>query len=133
MLLVALGLRVDPQGQLDWFSLLFGAVFLTFVLVIAPRLQARQAHRRAQAGGQRWVIVDATGFTVSTQHDRRCSGWPKFSYYRETTHLFVVISADKRCMTFVPKRALHKPDGTDRLRRILDQHLPETTRATPAR
>ncbi|MEV6550917.1 hypothetical protein AB0M57_19725 [Streptomyces sp. NPDC051597] len=123
---LALNLWVD-RGAFDLFPLLFAALFLSYALVFAPRLQAKQAHRRAQAEGPRYITVDPSGLTVATAHQRQWSGWPTFSGYVETPRLFVVLSADKKCMTFLPKHAVQpagEPDGADRLRRILARHLP---------
>ncbi|MEU1075158.1 MULTISPECIES: hypothetical protein [unclassified Streptomyces] len=127
---LALNLGMD-RGAFDLFPLLFSALFLSYALVFAPRLQARQAHRRAQAEGPRYITVEPSGLTVATAHQRQWSGWPTFSGYVETPRLFVVLSADKKCMTFLPKHAVQaagEPDGADRLRRILARHLPPVGR-----
>ncbi|MEU4350204.1 YcxB family protein [Streptomyces sp. NPDC023838] len=130
VVIAAPAVRIDSQGgSVNWVSLLFAVAFVTFGLVIAPRLQARRAHRHAEWEGERRVCVDAFGVTVTTRHTNGWSGWPAFSRYVETPRLFVLLSADPKraCVAFFPKRALPHPDGADRLRWILDQHLPRPT------
>ncbi|PKV82940.1 YcxB family protein [Streptomyces sp. TLI_146] len=132
LIFLALGLRVDDPGAAwDVGSLVFGTVTLVFFLAIAPRLQARQVYRQGQARGQRYITVDSWGVTAATQDERQWSSWAMFSRYLETPHLFVLLSADQKCMTFLPKRAFHTPDDTDRLRQILDRHLPSAAPTTP--
>ncbi|MFI1105857.1 YcxB family protein [Streptomyces melanogenes] len=125
LVLLALGLRVDhPGSELDVGPLVFGTILLTFFLAIAPRMRARQAHEHGQAQGPRYVTVDPSGVTAATQHERQWTAWAMFSRHLETPTLFVLLSADQKCMTFLPKRAFHQPDDADRLRQILHQQLP---------
>ncbi|WP_371647922.1 MULTISPECIES: YcxB family protein [unclassified Streptomyces] len=133
LVLLALGLRVDhPGSEVDLGPLMFGSTLLTFFLVIVPRMRARQAHQHGQAQGQRYITVDGWGVTAATQHERQWTAWAMFSRYVETPNLFVLLSADQKCMTLLPKRAFHEPGDADRLRQILHQQLPPAA-ATSAR
>ncbi|MFI1177360.1 YcxB family protein [Streptomyces melanogenes] len=134
LVLLALGLRIDhPGAELDLGPLMFGSILLVFFLVIAPRMRARQAHQHGQAQGPRYITVDASGVTAATQHEHQWTAWAKFSRYLETPNLFVLLSADQKCMTFLPKRAFHQPEDADRLRQILHLHLPLAAPTASAR
>ncbi|MFD9793736.1 YcxB family protein [Streptomyces sp. NPDC059070] len=127
------GVRIDSQGgAVMWPPVLIGVVFVAFFLGLAPRLRARQVHRDSQARGMRYLTVDGWGVTAATEHERQWSAWARFSRHRETPTLFVLLSADHKCMTFLPKRAFHEPGDADRLRQLLTQHLPPTPWAAPA-
>jgi hypothetical protein len=99
---------------------LFGLVVRTRVLV------ARHARMGTPLGP--WTVTvadsdDAVRFTGTHMETRR--GWRSLGGYVETTAGFVLLTPPPYLLVvhYLPKRAMGR-DDTDRLRGILDRHLP---------
>lgn len=95
-----------------------------------PRLQARQFHRLSVARGAYRADVDDSGVSISTEQTSSTLTWQAAPRYVETPRLFVLMSGDKNasCLTLLPKRGASGPADVDRLRTVLDQHLPAGVR-----
>lgn len=94
-------------------------------LLVLPRLQARQLHRRAALLGTHHTVLDLWGVTV--EHDRGTehpARWSQVSRYAETPHTFVLLSGGAHAprLTVLPKRGLRTPGDADRLRAFLHRH-----------
>ncbi|WP_146051187.1 YcxB family protein [Streptomyces noursei] len=98
---------------------------MLLVLLSAPRMQARQLYRLADAAGECRTVVDASGITVTNQQQTSMQSWQALANYAETPRVFVLFSNDKNasCLTILPKRGAPGADAVDRLRAVFDQHL----------
>ncbi|MGW3118419.1 YcxB family protein [Streptomyces sp. NPDC001107] len=113
--------REDP----DWFLLIWLPLLLVFLLVLAPRLQARAFQKLAARNGTYHATVADTGLTMTTDNSTTSVKWAAQPRYRETKDAFFTYSDDKNasCFTVLPKRGLADPADADRLREILDRNL----------
>ncbi|OKH98858.1 hypothetical protein A6A06_24870 [Streptomyces sp. CB02923] len=98
---------------------------LLLVMLSAPRMQARQFYRLADAGGACRTVVDESGITVTNQQQSSALAWRAMARYTETPRVFVLFSGDKNAssLTILPKRGAPGPGDVDRLRTLFDQHL----------
>ncbi|MET7984286.1 YcxB family protein [Streptomyces sp. NPDC005281] len=107
---------------------LFLAIWLAVlvpVLLLSPRLIARQFQRLGERQGTFRVTVSDAGVTVITDNSTTALNWVAQPRYRETADVFVMISPDNNASSFtvLPKRAVRAPEDVDRLRAILDRNL----------
>ncbi|MFE7836400.1 YcxB family protein [Streptomyces sp. NPDC057474] len=112
-----LGVAPDPKVLVMTAAPVLG-------LLVLPRLQARQLHRRAALLGTHHTVLDLWGVTV--EHDRgteRAARWSQVSRYAETPRTFVLLSGGVHTprLTVLPKRGLTSPADADRLRAVLDR------------
>ncbi|MEU0071588.1 YcxB family protein [Streptomyces sp. NPDC006332] len=117
----ALGLA---DGDVDLFLLIW-PLLSALLLLLAPRLQARQVMRVAARNGLYRAAVSDAGVTVTTDNASSTINWAAQPRYREIRDAFVVFSADKNatCFTVLPKRGLRESADVDRLRTLLDRNL----------
>lgn len=118
--LLAVGLDVPPAVPAGLCGLSGAAIAL---LVVSPRLQARQIQRMAETHGEHRAVVDDTGVRWTTPAQEVASTWQALPRYTETPRLFVLISGDEPGLGLacLPKRAL-APGDVDRLRAVLDRN-----------
>ncbi|MFF3447545.1 hypothetical protein ACFYXJ_10490 [Streptomyces sp. NPDC002667] len=126
---VAVVAALQGQRALDGHG---ESMFLTIWLVVcvplillSPRLVARQFQRLGERQGTFRVSVTDAGVTVSTDNSVTALNWVAQPRYRETKDVFVMLSPDKNAtgFTVLPKRAVRAPEDVDRLRSILDRNL----------
>ncbi|MBT2383537.1 YcxB family protein [Streptomyces sp. ISL-11] len=124
LLLVAAGGPGGLRGR-DWGPLGVGAWCVLAVLFL-PVLQARAFHRTARLQGPTRTTVAAGGIAGASARSSQSMAWSLFARYAETKDVFMLLSADKggNCLVVLPKRALTAPGDVDRLRALLDAHLP---------
>ncbi|WP_432032093.1 YcxB family protein [Streptomyces antibioticus] len=125
LVLVAMSVRITPEGgSLDPVGLGIAALLLS-LLVLMPRAAARAQQRNHAALGERRITVDESGVCVETAHTLSRTRWSALSRYVETRRLFVLFSADKQaaCLICVPKRSADGTDRSEPLRALLDAHL----------
>jgi hypothetical protein len=111
---MAVGVR---GGSVTVLSLVMGAAYLFFALVVLPRAQAGRAAARAAEGGGQRVRLDGSGVRVTAGGEERRYAWTEIARHLETDHLFLLLGADRAqsCLVVLPK------EGTgDRLRALLD-------------
>jgi hypothetical protein len=115
------GLRFSTDGLV----LLLPVVVLVLVLVLWT--QRRSQQRLAETHGQLDVRLDDTGVTVVSATARTESTWAAYGRYAETSKAFVLLSPGRSALIFttLPKRALASQADAERLRVLLDRHLPK--------
>ncbi|MFE2100075.1 MULTISPECIES: YcxB family protein [unclassified Streptomyces] len=113
-----------PDGDPDWFLLIYLPLAVGLLLLI-PRLQARQLMKVVARNGVHRVTVTDAGLTMTTDNSTTSVNWAAQPCYRETKDAFFTFSDDKNatCFTVLPKRGLRNPADADRLREILDRNL----------
>lgn len=96
------------------------------LMYFAPRLSAAQMLKAQQHHGQMRVTVGPDGVRQISAHAEARTGWPNYGSYAESDSVFILRSPDKagRCAVILPKRGAHTPEDVDRLRAVLDGHLP---------
>ncbi|SDO89604.1 hypothetical protein SAMN04487981_114131 [Streptomyces sp. cf386] len=104
------------------------AIFLLTAVAIwgMPRIQANHVFRIVSwQGGYRTTVTDA-GIRAETEHATLVQRWSMFRGYRETREHMVLLSRDPNILVLevIPKRGAADPADVDRLRGLLDQHLP---------
>ncbi|MFJ2829281.1 YcxB family protein [Streptomyces sp. NPDC087263] len=113
------------RGSVDVVSTV---LFLLVVLLVwgYPRLQAAQVQRLVGWQGEYRATVSPAGVTCRTDHGTLIQKWSVFQGYRETASHFVLLSRDPNimCVDVLPKRGVHEAGNLERLRAILDQHIP---------
>ncbi|MFC9848556.1 YcxB family protein [Streptomyces sp. NPDC060223] len=113
------------RGSVDVVSTV---LFLLVVLLLwgYPRLQAAQVQRLVGWQGEYRATVTPAGITCRTDHGTLIQKWSVFQGYRETASHFVLLSRDPNIMWVgvLPKRGVHETENIERLRAILDQHIP---------
>ena len=113
------------RGKVDVVS---SVLFLLVVLLVwgYPRLQAAQVQRLVGWQGEYHTTVSPAGITCRTDHGTLIQKWSVFQGYRETAGHFVLLSRDPNimCVDILPKRGVHETGNLERLRAILDQHIP---------
>jgi hypothetical protein len=112
-------------GELDVYP--FVIVLYALLLYFWPRLAGRQLMKAFAHQGALRVTVDETGVrTVGAQADARML-WGNFGSYAEGDRVFVLRSPDRagRCANVLVKRGAADPADIDRLRALLDGHLPK--------
>ncbi|WP_330457748.1 YcxB family protein [Streptomyces sp. NBC_00820] len=120
-----LGAAADlADGEAPVFWGVWIAVFVPLML-LAPRLQARQLFRAFERNGTHRVTVTDAGFTAATDNATSTLNWTALPRYRETAEMFVLFGGDKNAVRFavLPKRGLRNAEDADRLRAILDRNL----------
>jgi hypothetical protein len=98
--------------------LVAGVASAVLVLVLLPRLQARQLAKIS-------VLRGGSGVRVTTGDTTTIVGWGSQPRYAEMAELFVMLSSDKNAtgLTMLPKRGIQAPADADRLRAVLDRRL----------
>ncbi|MFD4527281.1 YcxB family protein [Streptomyces sp. NPDC058470] len=113
------------RGSVDVVSTV---LFLLVGLLVwgYPRLQAAQVQRLVGWQGEYRATVSPAGITCRTDHGTLIQKWSVFQGYRETASHFVLLSRDPNimCVDVLPKRGVHEAGNLERLRAILDQHIP---------
>ncbi|MFE2286998.1 YcxB family protein [Streptomyces sp. NPDC059443] len=96
-----------------------------FVPRLTPWLLARSFGRYMEKTGEHRVLVDDSGFRVTTAASEARIGWSAQPSYVETPGSFVMLSDDKSAVaiTVLPKRGIVAPADADGLRAILDRNL----------
>ncbi|MCF3106036.1 YcxB family protein [Streptomyces roseoverticillatus] len=121
---MALRVSRDGLGELAPKDYGIGIFLVLLVALQTLGLQAYLSRGRLRQHGPSRVTVDAEAVHCAGAHTVSTQAWPQFSCYLERKGLFLLLSADKRCLTVLPKRALTAPGDTDRLRALLDARLP---------
>ena len=105
--------------------LVAGVASAALVLVLLPRLQARQLEKISVLRGEFQVRVDDSVVRVTMGDTTTIVGWGSQPRYAETAELFVMLSTDKNAtgLTMPPKRGIQAPADADRLRAVLDRRL----------
>lgn len=106
----------------------FGVMFALWPVLISrvPQKMARRLIGASQHHGVMRVTVGEQGVrTVSAHVDARM-GWANYGSYAETDHCFLLRSPDRggTCAVVLVKRGARSPEGVERLRALLDRHLP---------
>jgi hypothetical protein len=102
------------------------AVFCAAVIWSIPHLQAHHALRTVSWQGEYRTSVSATGIAADTAHATLVQRWSVFRGYRETRDHVVLLSRDPNILLVevLPKRGLRSPRDAERLRALLNRHLP---------
>ncbi|MGW3492227.1 YcxB family protein [Streptomyces sp. NPDC001020] len=102
------------------------ALFCSAVFWSIPHLQAHHALRTVAWQGEYRTAVTDTGVTAETAYVTLVQRWSVFRGYRETRDHVVLLSRDPNILLVevLPKRGLRAPQDVDRLRALLDRHLP---------
>ena len=102
------------------------AVFCAALIWSIPHLQAHHAWRTISWQGEYRASVGETGITTETEHVTLVQRWSVFRGYRETRDHLVLLSRDPNILLVevLPKRGATDPADIDRLRTLLDGHLP---------
>ncbi|AWT43131.1 MULTISPECIES: YcxB family protein [Streptomyces] len=118
---VAVAVTNSPAHPLAVMGVLWGVV-----MFFSPRLSATQMLKAHQHHGLMRLTVGAEGVRQVTAHADLRTGWPNYGSYAESDTAFILRSPDKagRCAIVLPKRAVRTPEDVDRLRAVLDGHLP---------
>lgn len=72
---LAAGAVALANGQDVPMPLFLGSVFFTVVMIVSPRLQARQFHKVAARHGEYGATVGAAGVTIAHQHAATTLAW----------------------------------------------------------
>ncbi|MFF4408381.1 YcxB family protein [Streptomyces sp. NPDC001262] len=126
MMAWGLGLHISRDGvggvsPREWALAAFLALFFAQQVL---GLQAYYARGRLRQHGPRRVTLDAQGVTCTGAGSSSTQAWSQFGCHVERGDLFVLLSADRRCLTVLPKRGLAAPGAADRLRALLATHVP---------
>ncbi|MFG2134318.1 hypothetical protein ACGFNV_42080 [Streptomyces sp. NPDC048751] len=126
--LFAVGLIVVGVRNRDAGGMSYGVMFFVWVVLMffAPRISAGQLLKANQHHGTVRVTVGAAGVrTVSAHADMRM-GWANYGSYTESDRVIALRSPDRagRCAIVLAKRGARSPEDSDRLRALLDRHLP---------
>jgi hypothetical protein len=86
------------------------------LLMLTPRLQARQIMKLAAVQGEFRAGVDDSGVRVTTDNSSTVVGWQAQPRYVETAEQFVLLSPDKNAVGFtvLPKRGHCRAAGDTR-------------------
>ena len=100
-------------------------VSCALLLVVVPRMQARQLFRVSARNGAHRVTVTETGLMLTTDHTSSTVNWTVQPRYREAGDVFVLFGDDNDAarVAVLPKRGLKDSADADRLREILDRNL----------
>lgn len=106
-------------------ALLVALLFSGPLLLLSPRLMARQLFRFVGRQGEFRVRVEESGVSVDTDNSSAVVRWQAQPRYVETADLFVLLSDDKNAtaLTVIAKRGAQDRSDVDRLREIFDRHL----------
>ncbi|MFJ5528866.1 YcxB family protein [Streptomyces sp. NPDC093261] len=112
----------------DATGVAFGTMFVVWPLLMfrVPRTSARQLLRANQHHGVMRVTVAEEGVRVVSVHVETRMAWANYGSYAETERCFVLRSPDRAgtCAVVLVKRGVRAPEDVDRLRALLDRHLP---------
>ncbi|MEO3974948.1 YcxB family protein [Streptomyces sp. CAU 1734] len=113
------------RGAIDLVSTVL-VVFVVLVVWGYPRAQAAHVQRLVGWQGEYRVTVSPDGVTCRTDHSTLIQEWPVFRGYRETAGHFVLLSRDPGIMylSVLPKRGVRETGDSERLRALLDLHIP---------
>ncbi|WP_225799078.1 YcxB family protein [Streptomyces sp. NK15101] len=91
-----------------------------------PHFQANHALRTVEWQGEYRASVSETGIEMETAHVSLLQRWSVFRGYRETRDHLVLLSRDPNILLaeVLPLRGLRSPEEADRLRVLVDGHLP---------
>ncbi|MCZ4121358.1 YcxB family protein [Streptomyces sp. H39-S7] len=91
-----------------------------------PLLIGRTLAKGARRNGEVRTTVDGSGLLVATETSSSTVSWQRFGRYVETDTAFILLSPDRNgtCLNILPKRAATAPADLDRLRALLDGHVP---------
>ncbi|MET8243046.1 hypothetical protein ABZV31_00575 [Streptomyces sp. NPDC005202] len=115
-----------PGG--DDTAVAFGVMFVVWPVLMsrAPRMSAGKLVKANQHHGLVRVTVGEDGVrTVSAHVDAR-RWWPNYGSYAASDRYFVLRSPDRvgYCAMVIVKRGVRTAEDVDRLRAVLDRHLP---------
>ncbi|MFJ4774521.1 YcxB family protein [Streptomyces uncialis] len=102
-------------------------VLFNFLLVWGyPWVQAARVQRIVGWQGEYRITVSPDGITCRTDHSTLIQNWSVFRGYREAAGHFVLLSRDPDIMILevLPKRGIRDTGDLERLRAILDLHIP---------
>ncbi|MFI9105927.1 YcxB family protein [Streptomyces fildesensis] len=113
------------RGAFPWQMLLTAGITVA-VVAAQPGLTGRALAKGTQRNGEVRTTVDESGLLVATRTSSSTVSWQTFGRYVETDSAFILLSPDKNgtCLNILPKRAAAAPADIDRLRALLDGHLP---------
>ncbi|MEU0604086.1 YcxB family protein [Streptomyces sp. NPDC006393] len=125
LVFLALAVQAAVSERMSVLSVVT-AVFCAVVIWSTPHLQAHHALRTVSWQGEYRTAVTGTGITAETAHTTLLQRWSVFRGYRETRDRMVLLSRDPNILLVevLPKRGLRSPQDADRLRVLLDEHLP---------
>ncbi|MFF6977423.1 hypothetical protein ACFZAV_06675 [Streptomyces sp. NPDC008343] len=105
-----------------------GAMFVVcaVVLYFAPNLSAGALQKANRHHGRIRVTLDDEGVRVTGAHADIRTAWSNYGSYAESGRVFILRSPDRlgNCAMVLVKRGAAELYDVDRLRTLLDRHLP---------